>query len=67
MNRWSIVLTRATLYAVVDDPDKVVEIADWESAEARDAMTRSEAMGTFAPMFELLAAPPNATVVKPRH
>jgi S-adenosylhomocysteine hydrolase len=22
-----------TLYAVVDDPDRVVEIADWESAE----------------------------------
>lgn len=37
-----------TLYAVVDDPDRVVEIADWESAEARDAMTRSEAMAAFA-------------------
>ena len=32
-----------TFYAVVDDPDRVVEIADWESAEARDAMTHSEA------------------------
>ena len=56
-----------TLYAVVDDPDRVVEIADWESAEARDAMQQSEAMGAFAPLFELLAAPFSATVVKPLH
>ena len=56
-----------TLYAVVDDPDRVVEIADWESAEARDAMSHSEATGAFAPMFDLLAAPFSATVVKPLH
>jgi quinol monooxygenase YgiN len=56
-----------TLYAVVDDPDRAVEIADWESAEARDAMLQSEAMGAFAPLFELLAAPFSATVVKPVH
>lgn len=45
----------------------MVEIADWESAEARDAMMRSEAMGAFAPLFELLAAPFSATVVKQLH
>jgi quinol monooxygenase YgiN len=56
-----------TLYAVVDDPDRVVEIAEWESAEPRDAMSHSEAMGAFAPMFDLLAAPFRATVVKPLH
>lgn len=57
----------STLYAVVDDPDRAVEIADWESAEARDAMMQSEAMGAFAPLFELLAAPFGATVVRPLH
>ena len=53
----------STMYAVVDDPDKIVEIAEWESAEARDAVMQSEAMGAFAPLFELLAAPPTATVI----
>lgn len=57
----------STLYAVVDDPDKAVEIADWESAEARDAMTHSEAMSAFAPLFEMLAAPFRGTVVKQVH
>lgn len=53
----------ATIYVVVDDPDKAVEISEWESAEARELMMHSEAMGAFAPLFELLAAPPSATVV----
>lgn len=56
-----------TFYAMVDDPDRVVEIADWESAEARDAMTHSEAMDAFASMFELLAAPFSAKVIEPLH
>ena len=55
----------STLFAVVDDPDKAVEISDWESAEARDAMAQSEAMAAFAPLFEMLAAPPSVTVVNP--
>ena len=59
--------TDSTLYAVVDDPDKAVEIADWESAEARDEAMQSEAMGVFAPLFELLSAPFGATVVKQWH
>ena len=52
----------STLYVVVDDPDKAVEISDWDSAEARERMGQSEAMGAFAPLFELVAAPPSATV-----
>ena len=56
-----------TLYTVADEPDTAVEIADWESADARDAMMQSDAMAAFAPLFELLAAPPNATVVNPLH
>lgn len=53
----------ATIYVVLDDPDKAVEISEWESAEAREMMMQSEAMGAFAPLFELLAAPPSATLI----
>lgn len=56
-----------TLYTVADEPDMAVEIADWESADARDAMMQSETMAAFAPLFELVAAPPSATVVNPLH
>ena len=54
----------STLFAVADDPDKAIEISDWDSAEARSEVMQSEAMGAFAPLFELLAAPFNSTVVK---
>ena len=54
-----------TIYVVVGDPDKAVEISEWESAEARQAMMQNDAaMGVFAPLFELVAAPPRATVVE---
>jgi quinol monooxygenase YgiN len=59
--------SEATICAVVDDPDKAVEIADWESGQARDAAMQSEAFGVFAPLFELLAGPVSATVVEPLH
>jgi len=46
-------------------PTPVVEIADWESAEARDAhMQRAAATGAYAPLLELLAAPLRATVIR---
>jgi len=54
-----------SLYVVVDDPDRAVEIADWDSADARERLQRSELMGVFAPLFELVAAPPIATVIEP--
>ena len=54
----------AAVYVVVSDADKAVKISEWESAEARERMTRIEAMGAFTPLFELLAAPPSATVVE---
>ncbi len=57
----------ATIYVVIDDPDRAVEISEWDSAEARAVMMQSEAMAAFAPLFELLAAPPSATVVEPLH
>jgi quinol monooxygenase YgiN len=53
----------STMYAVVDDPDTIIEIAEWESAKAREAVMRSEAIGGFAPVFELLAAPFSTTLV----
>lgn len=52
------------LYEVVGDPDGLLEIADWESVEAREALMDDAAMmATMTPMFELLAAPFRATVV----
>lgn len=52
------------LYEVLGNPDGLVEIADWESAEAREAlMEDAAAMEAMAPIFELLAAPFRATVV----
>jgi quinol monooxygenase YgiN len=53
----------STTYAVVDDPDTIVEIAEWDSAEAREAVMQSEAMAAFEPIFSLLAEPFRATVV----
>ena len=44
----------STRYEVLDDPDLLVEIADWASAEA----------GAYAPVLELLAAPFRATVIR---
>ena len=54
----------STRYGVLDDPDVLVEIADWESAEAREAhMKEATATGAYAPLLELLAAPFRATVI----
>jgi quinol monooxygenase YgiN len=53
------------LFEVLGDPDGLVEIADWESAEARDALMEDAAvMEAMAPLLELLAAPFRATLVK---
>ena len=52
-------------YEVLDDPDLLIEIAEWESAEARAVhMQESAATGVYAPVLEMLAAPFRATVVK---
>lgn len=54
----------ATRYEVLDNPDIVVEIADWESAEVRAAaMQQAIDSGAYAPLGELLAAPFRATVI----
>ena len=54
----------STRYEVLDNPDILVEIADWESAEARVAhMQEAMANGVYAPLGELLAAPFRSTVI----
>jgi quinol monooxygenase YgiN len=54
----------STRYEVLDNPDILVEIADWESAEVRaTAMQEAMASGIYAPLGELLAAPFRATVI----
>lgn len=51
-------------YEKLDDPDLLVEIADWVSAEARDAhMQEAAAAGTYAPLVALLAEPFRVTVL----
>lgn len=51
-------------YEVLDNPDILVEIADWDSAEVRAvAMQQAMASGAYAPLEKLLAAPFRATVI----
>ena len=54
----------STRYEVLDNPDILVEIADWESAQARVTHPQEAmASGVYAPLAELLAAPFRATVI----
>jgi len=55
----------STRYEVLDNPDMLIEIAEWESAEARAAhMQESAATGAYAPLLKVLAAPFRATVIR---
>jgi quinol monooxygenase YgiN len=55
----------STRYEVLDNPDMLVELADWESAEARAThMQEAAATGVYAPLSELLGAPFRVTVLK---
>jgi quinol monooxygenase YgiN len=52
-------------YEVLDDPDMLIEIAEWVSAEARLAhMQESATTGVYAPLAGMLASPPRATVIR---
>ena len=56
---------RSTRYEVLGNPDRLIEIADWESAEAREAhMKAAAATGIYAPLKELLAEPFRVTIIK---
>ena len=52
-------------YEVIDNPDILVEIADWASAAVRaTAMQQAMNAGAYAPLEDLLAAPFRATVIR---
>jgi quinol monooxygenase YgiN len=54
----------STLYEVLDNPNILIEIADWKSAEVRAAaMQKAMASGAYAPLGDLLSAPFRATVI----
>ena len=58
-------LLGSTRYEVPDNPDMLVEIAEWESAEARRVhMEEAAATGAYAPLLGMLAAAFRATVIK---
>jgi quinol monooxygenase YgiN len=49
-------------YVMLDSPDGLVEIAEWESAEAQAAaVEQATAAGVYTPVMELVAAPFRAT------
>ena len=55
----------STYYESLDDPDVLIDIADWESPEARTAhLAKAMAAGGYAPVLELLAAPFRAVVIR---
>jgi quinol monooxygenase YgiN len=52
----------STRYEMLDIPDGLVEIAEWESAEAQAAaVAQATAAGVYTPVIELVAAPFRAT------
>jgi len=52
-------------YEVLDNPDVVVEIAEWESAQVRvTAMQEAIAGGVYSPLVELLVAPFRPIVIR---
>lgn len=55
----------STRYEVLDNPDLLIEIADWESADARMAhMQESAVAGVYGPVTDMLAAPIRAMVIR---
>ncbi len=61
-------LVSSTLYEVLDTTDALIEIADWESAEAQAAaVARAMESGVYGRAFELVAVPPRATRVRRVH
>lgn len=55
----------STRFEVLDNPNILVEIADWASAEARAVhMQEAMASGVYAPLADLLAAPFRAMVIR---
>ncbi|MEP0807010.1 MAG: antibiotic biosynthesis monooxygenase [Chloroflexota bacterium] len=54
-----------TRYEVIDDPDKLIEITEWESPEARQAwLEQSMSSGVFQRLIETLKQPFKAVTVR---
>ena len=52
----------STVYEALDNPDGLVEIAEWESAETQAlAVEQAMAADVYAPVIQLVAAPFKAT------
>lgn len=52
----------STLYEELDNPDALIEIAKWDSADAQaTAVGQAMESGVYGPVFELVAAPLKAT------
>jgi quinol monooxygenase YgiN len=52
----------STVYETLDDEEGLVEIAEWESAQAQaEGVQQATTMGLYAPVVELVAAPFRAT------
>ena len=55
----------STRYEVVDQPDMLVELAEWESVETRNEhMKAAMESGVFAPLTDLMGAPFRVTVIR---
>ena len=55
----------STYFESLDDPDVLIDIADWDSPEARTThLAKAMAAGVYGPVLELLAGPFRATVVR---
>lgn len=55
----------STYYESLDDPDLLIDIADWESPEARTThLAKAMAAGAYGPVMGLLAGPFRATVIR---
>lgn len=55
----------STYYESLDDPDLLIDIADWESPEARTThLAKAMAAGAYGPALELLDGPFRATVMR---
>jgi quinol monooxygenase YgiN len=56
----------STYFESLDDPDALIDIADWESPEARTThLAAATAAGSYGPVFDLVAAPARITVIRP--
>lgn len=55
----------STYFESLDDPDLLVDIADWESPEARTAhLEQAMAAGAYGPVLALLGGPIRAIVIR---